>query len=160
MNEKKEMQMKLLLKTLKTNKQHFAVPEPDADFERRMLKSLRDSKEWNRVSLWERLNIFRFELSVWRLSAVTCAVLLVLGSVKYFDGSQKQLRYADRNSYSHPELVSMLQKGGAKAFDVWTRINGDLASQNDPEVLENAPLGDAEQKRVLAELEKKWAPAL
>lgn len=155
----KDIQMKALLKTLKNEKSLFSVPEPDADFEKRMLKSLRASKEWKRESLWSKLNVFRFEMSVWRMAGATCAVLLVLGAVKYYDGAQHQFAATEHNR-SHPELSSMIQRGGERALQAWISINGDLTAQNSAEMPENAPSSDDEQKRILAELEKKWAPAL
>lgn len=154
-----EVQMKTLLKALKNEKQLFSVPEPDANFEKRMIKGLRKSPDWKRESLWSKLNVFRFEISVWRMAGATCAVLLVLGAVRFYDGAQH--RFADiENKRSHPELISMIQRGGEKALQAWISINGDLVAQDSAEMPEFAPSSDSEQKRILAELEKKWAPAL
>lgn len=153
-----EVKMKTLLKALKNEKQLFSIPEPDAGFEKRMIKSLRTSPEWKRESLWSKLNVFRFEFSVWRMAGATCAVLLVVGAVRFYDTAQLQLVSSEK--HSHPELISMIQRGGEKALQAWIGINGDLMAQNSAEMPEMAPSSDDEQKRILAELEKKWAPAL
>lgn len=155
----KNIQMKALLKALKNERDLFSVPEPDSNFEKRMIKSLRKSPEWKRESLWSKLNVFRFEMSVWRMAGATCAVLLVLGALRYYDGAQHQFA-ARENKRSHPELSSMIQRGGERALQAWMSISGDLTAQNDAEIPENAPSSDDEQKRILAELEKKWAAAL
>ena len=157
----KEMQMKTLLKSLKQNKHLFSVPEPDADFERRMLGSLQNSKEWKRVSLWERLNIFRFEFSVWRMASAALTVAVVIGGIHYYEGLQRGGQFANlENNRNHPELVSMLERGGEGALQAWVMVNGDLAAQNNVAGTENTPPNAEDQKRILAELEKKWAPAL
>ncbi|MEZ4816277.1 MAG: hypothetical protein R3A80_13915 [Bdellovibrionota bacterium] len=155
-----EVQMKTLLKTLKKEKHLFSVPEPDSGFEKRMIKSLRSTPEWKRESLWSKLNVFRFEVSVWRLAgAGICAVFVVVGSFKYFERTQNRF-VNNENKRSHPELIAMIQRGGEQALSTWISVSGDLGAQSDAQMPKYAPSSDAEQKRILAELEKKWAPAL
>lgn len=155
-----EVQMKALLKTLKNEKQFLSsVPEPDSGFEKRMIKSLRASPEWKRESLWSQLNVFRFEFSVWRMAGAFAAVVALVAVVKIYDGTQGTY-VASENRRSHPELASMIQRGGERALNAWMSINGDVSAQENAEMPVNAPSNDDEQKRILAELEKKWAPAL
>ena len=166
----KHDEMKSLLKSFKSYKQHFSVPEPDADFERRLMKSLHNSKEWNKVSLWDKvaakLSIFSFEMTAFRLVGAACAVVVIFGAIRFAEhnvqgvGANNQFAQSE-NVRSHPELTSILQRGGEKALQAWITINGDLTAQNGPDAgSEKAPLSADEQKRILAELEKKWAPAL
>ena len=174
-NLHKNLQMKKLLKELKNQKAHFAIPEPDADFEKRMLRSLRQSPDWNR-STWRDLGkkIFNFdlsfELSFLRVTSMGFAALLIFVTLnsrfKESRGTPPQAVFANGTANStlskgsNPELASMLQRGGAAALQVWVRVNGDLAAQNTPQEAASSDLSPEDQKRIISELEKKWAPAL
>jgi hypothetical protein len=163
----KQQEMKTLLKSFKNYKSHFSVPEPDADFEHRILKSLQRSDEWKKVSVWQWLNgkldFFRFEVTGLRFAGACAAILVVAGTLGFYSTgtpTEVAVQTPKEIKYSHPELNSMLQRGGAKALQAWVAINGDISALGSSGSVDSSNLSAEEQKRILAELEKKWAPAL
>lgn len=158
-----EMKMKSLLKTLRANRELFDVPQPDAGFEKRILHKLRASPRF-KPSMLERsssylssLLFFNSQVTMWRLAGGAFAVALVVVGIRIsnIQTTPSQLNVA-KQDVTNPLIASIVQRGGAKALDAWVKINGDLA-ESDPST---AAVTEKDQKRILAELEKKWAPAL
>lgn len=72
---------------------------------------------------------------------------------------------AKQGTLMHPEMAAILKKGGEKTLRLWVLLNGDMGETTgagELTVAERSPaqITEEEQKRILSELEKKWASAL
>ena len=146
------LKYKDLLRGIKAQSEKFEVPQPSANFERRLLDRLHSSPEWNRQPwfVWNRR-------LVWAVGSAAFVLLLVVSGVRIVsvDPTATTSIVAQRNQSDSAAIISsMAKRGGQEALKTWIQANGDLSE------LDNFVMSPSDQKRVLADLEKKWNPAL